>query len=401
MAWNEPGGGKQRDPWKDGGGGGPSPDFDALWKRITGFFGRLFGGGGGNGGGGGFVVAALGILIAWLVLDCWTVVNASQSGVVLRFGEFSRVMAPGFNLKWPRPVETVIKVDAKNVRATSDQVRMLTKDENIVLVDFNVQYTVADPEHFLFSVRDPDETIKQAAESAVREVIGAAGLSSIMPDQLVQADVEGKADADPSKANPDPAKPDPSKPDTDPSKAVPPGNPSAELAGQAKKVLQQTLDRYDTGLTVTQLNFQNVRPPQEVKEAFDDAISAREDRQRSSNQADAYAKRVIPEARGDAARILAESEGYNAVRIAKAQGESERFNLIASEYKLAPEVTRKRLYIETMQQVLKESSKVIDFSGGKNILYLPLDANRGNAPGQTVEAVAPTLATPEPGKGGH
>ena len=380
MAWNEPGGGKQRDPWKDGGGGGgSSPDFDALFKRFSGFFGGLFGRGS-NGGGGGFFVAAIGILIAWLVLDCWTVVNASQSGVVLRFGEFSRVMAPGFNLKWPRPVETVIKVDAKNVRATSDQVRMLTKDENIVLVDFNVQYTVADPQHFLFSVRDPDETIKQAAESAVREVIGASGLSSIMPDQLVQADVEATAGAEPK---------------------VPPGNPSAELAGQAKKVLQQTLDRYDTGLTVTQLNFQNVRPPQEVKEAFDDAISAREDRQRSSNQADAYAKRVIPEARGDAARILAESQGYNAERIAKAQGEGERFNLIASEYKAAPEVTRKRLYIETMQQVLKESNKVIDFTGGKNVLYLPLDSSKGNA-AQTVEAVAPSLATqPEPGKGGH
>ncbi len=378
MAWNEPGGGKQRDPWKDGGGGGPSPDFDALFKRFSGFFGGLFGRGN-NGGGGGFLVAAIGIVIAWLVLDCWTVVNASQSGVVLRFGEFSRVMAPGFNLKWPRPVETVIKVDAKNVRATSDQVRMLTKDENIVLVDFNVQYTVADPQHFLFSVRDPDETIKQAAESAVREVIGASGLSSIMPDQLVQADVEATAGAEPK---------------------TPPGNPSAELAGQAKKVLQQTLDRYDTGLTVTQLNFQNVRPPQEVKEAFDDAISAREDRQRSSNQADAYAKRVIPEARGDAARILAESQGYNAERIAKAQGEGERFNLIASEYKTAPEVTRKRLYIETMQQVLKESNKVIDFTGGKNVLYLPLDGSKGNA--QTVEAVAPSLATqPEPGKGGH
>lgn len=384
MAWNEPGGGKQRDPWKDGGGGGSSPDFDALMKRLNGLLGRLFGGGGGggagSGGGGGFLIAAIGILIAWLVLDCWTVINASQSGVVLRFGEYSRTMAPGFNLKWPRPIESVIKVDAKAVRATSDQVRMLTKDENIVLVDFNVQYTVADPQHFLFSVRDPDETIKQAAESAVREVIGAAGLSSIMPDQLVQADVEGANATEP-------------KP--------PVGNPSAELAGQAKKVLQQTLDRYDTGLAVTQLNFQNVRPPQEVKEAFDDAISAREDRQRSSNQADAYAKRVIPEARGDAARILAESQGYNAERIAKAQGEGERFNLIASEYKNAPEVTRKRLYIETMQQVLKESSKVIDYTGGKNVLYLPLNGNKGGGV-PAVEAVTPALpATPDNGKGGH
>lgn len=370
MAWNEPGGGKQRDPWKDGGGGGgSSPDFDALQKRISAFLGRLFGGGGG-----GFAIAVFGILIAWLIFDSWVAVKASHVGVVLRFGEFTRIMAPGFNLKWPRPIETVVDVDAKQVRATSDQVRMLTKDENIVLVDFNVQYTVADPQHFLFSVREPDETIKQAAESAVREVIGTSGLSSIMPDQLVKAEVESK---------------------------TPAPNPSAELTIQAKKVLQATLDRYDTGLTVTQLNFQNVRPPQEVKEAFDDAISAREDRQRRSNEADAYSKRVIPEARGEAARILAESEGYKAERIAKAHGDAERFNLIASEYKAAPEVTRKRLYIETMQKVLGEANKVIDFSGGKNVLYLPIAGNK-TSPSQTVEAIAPVVgATPESGKGGR
>ena len=372
MAWNEPGsGGKQRDPWKDNGsGGGPSPDFDAVLKRITAFFNRLFGGGGG----GGFAVAAFGIVIAWLIFDSWVAVKASHVGVVLRFGEFARVMPPGFNLKWPRPIESVVDVDAKQVRATSDQVRMLTKDENIVLVDFNVQYTVADPTHFLFSVRDPDETIKQAAESAVREVIGASGLSSIMPDQLVQADVEAKA---------------------------PTINPSAELAGQAKKVLQGTLDRYDTGLTVTQLNFQNVRPPQEVKEAFDDAISAREDRQRSSNQADAYSKRVLPEARGEAARILADSEGYKAERVAKAQGDAQRFNLIATEYKNAPEVTRKRLYIETVQQVLKESRKVIDLSGGKNLLYLPLEANPAPSTPAVEAASAVIGSTPDSGKGGR
>ena len=367
MAWNEPGSGKQRDPWKDG-GGGSSPDFDALLKRIGNFFNRLFGGGGG-----GFVIAAFGVVIAWLLFDSWVAVKASNVGVVLRFGEFAREMAPGFNLKWPRPIESVIIVDAKQTRATSDQVRMLTKDENIVLVDFNVQYNVADPKHFLFSVRDPDETIKQAAESAVREVIGASDLSSIMPDQLTKGDVEK------------PAGP----------------NPSAELASQSMKVLQATLDRYDTGLVVSQVSFQNVRPPQEVKEAFDDAISAREDRQRSANQADAYAKRVIPEARGEAARILAESEGYKAERVAKAEGDAQRFNLIASEYKAAPEVTRKRLYIETMQKVLAESSKVIDLSAGKNLLYLPIDAGKsGTVPAP--EPVAPAVgATPETGKGGH
>jgi len=379
MAWNEPGSGKQRDPWKDNGGGGSggSPDFDAFLKRIGNFFNRAFGGGGG----GGFAIAAIGILIAWLIFDSWVAVKASNVGVVLRFGEFAREMAPGFNLKWPRPIESVVIVDAKQARATTDQVRMLTKDENIVLVDFNVQYTVADPKHFLFSVRDPDETIKQAAESAVREVIGTNDLSSIMPDQLTQTEVETKGATPPA--------------------AAPAANPSTDLAAQAMTVLQATLDRYDTGLIVSQVLFQNVRPPQEVKEAFDDAISAREDRQRRSNEADAYAKRVIPEARGEVARILAESEGYKAERVAKAQGEAERFNLIASEYKTAPEVTRKRLYIETMQKVLAEANKVIDFTGGKNVLYLPVDGAR-TSPTQTVEAIAPSMgATPENGKGGR
>lgn len=372
MAWNEPGSGKQRDPWKDGGGGGPSPDLDAWLKRISAYFSRLFGRGGG--GGGGFVIAVIGIAIAWLVLDSWAMVKANEAGVVLRFGRFSRVMPPGFNLKWPRPIETVGKVDVGGVQTTQDQVRMLTKDENIVLVDFEVQYQVDNPEYYLFSVRDPNETIKQAAESAVREVVGGSGLSSIMPDQPAKPEVGDK---------------------------TPVANPSAELALQAKDILRDTLARYHTGLSVTQLNFQNVRPPQEVKDAFDDAISAREDRQRSSNLADAYAKRVVPEARGEAARIIAQAEGYKAERIAKAEGDVQRFDLISAEYKAAPEVTRKRLYIETMEDVLKDSNTVIDLSSGKNLLYLPIGEAKGSA-SKPVEAVAPTLnAQPDAGKGGH
>jgi membrane protease subunit HflK len=177
----------------------------------------------------------------------------------------------------------------------------------------------------------------------------------------------------------------------------PPPNPGADLAAAAQKVLQATLNRYDTGLLVQTLNFQNVRPPQEVREAFDDAISAREDRQRRSNEADAYAKSVIPTARGDAARIVAEAEGYKAERVATAEGDAQRFSLIAAEYKAAPEVTRKRLYIETMEKVLAESNKVIDLTGGKNLLYLPIDGGK-TAP---VEAVAPTVVTPDNGKGGR
>ncbi|MFZ1797040.1 MAG: FtsH protease activity modulator HflK [Dokdonella sp.] len=366
MAWNEPGGGKQRDPWRDNKDGGGKNDLDDAINRAKEMLGRLFGGGGSGGGrggssgnsrGGGAVLAIVGLLIAWVFFDSFVQIDARQQGVVLRFGEYARTMPPGFNLKWPRPVESVTKVDATQIRAVSDTVRMLTRDENIVQVEFNVQYQVDAPTLYLYSTRDPDETLKQAAESAVREIIGTSELDAIMPDQRVEA-TAGDA---------------------------PVANPSAELALQSKKVVQQTLERYKAGLLVTELNFQNVRPPQEVKDSFDDAISAREDRQRASNIADAYAKRVVPEARGEAARILAEAKGYEAERIARAQGDAERFNLIASEYRAAPEVTRKRLYIETLQQVVSGTPKVIDFTGGRNLLQVPV-------PQQTAEPLPATTA---------
>lgn len=380
MAWNEPGSGKQRDPWRDN-GNDPRNDVEAAVKRLKDMVGRLFGGGGnggsagaGSGGGsGGMIVAVIGLLIAWVLFDSFAVIKANEAGVVLRFGKLSRSMPPGFNIKFPRPIETVEKVDATQIRAMSDSVRMLTRDENFVQVDFNTQYQVADATRYLFATKNPDETLKQAAESAVREVIGTSKLDAIMPDQRVEP-AEGEAPAI---------------------------NPSAELALQAKRVVQQTLDRYDAGLTVTELNFQNVRPPAEVKESFDDAISAREDRQRASNVADAYAKRVVPEARGEAARILAEAEGYKAERIAKAEGDADRFNLIASEYRAAPEVTRKRLYLETLQQVVGNTPKVIDFTSGKNLLYLPSPA-AGAAPPMAADAAgAVVTATPDNPRGGR
>ena len=382
MAWNEPGGGKQRDPWRDNNGDGPKNDVDAAIQRLKDLFGRLFGGGGGRSGGssegggfGGVLLAVVGIGLAWLVFDSFTSIRANEAGVVLRFGQVSRVMSSGLNFKWPRPVETVIKVDATSVRSASDAVRMLTRDENIVQVNFEVQYLVADPVKYLFSTRDPDATLKQAAESAVREVIGAGKLDAIMPDQRVEP-VEGE----------------------------PPLAPAADLAAQAKTVIQATLDRYDAGLTVSTLNFQNVRPPQEVKESFDDAISAREDRQRASNIADAYAKRVVPESRGEAARILAEAEGYKAERVAKAEGDAQRFDLIVAEYRAAPEVTRKRLYLETMQQVVNRNAKVVDMTEGKNVLYLPSPNATTPAPAPpqvVVPETAPAPARTESARGGR
>ncbi len=344
MAWNEPGGGKNKgskDPWNQG-EGGQGADVDAFINRLKSSLGRVFGGddgrsGGGSGSGGtsggpsiGLIVLA--ILAIWLVFDSWTLIDERQRGVVLRFGKYERLMTPGPNFKLPRPIESVIKVDATQVRNISDRVRMLTKDENIVLVDFNVQYQVSDPSLYLFGTRDPDETLKQAAESAVREVMGSSVMDTILSGQR------------------------------------------AELAAQASERLQSALDQYRTGVTVSEFNLQNARPPQEVKDAFDDAIIAREDKQRFENDALGYASKQVPEARGAAARIKAEAAGYKASVIAYAEGDADRFVLLVQEYRKAPAVTRKRLYLETMQDVLSANTKVVVANQkGNNVLYLPLD----------------------------
>jgi membrane protease subunit HflK len=352
MAWNEPGG-KRRDPWQ---GGDDKPDLDATLKRVKERFGRLAGG---NGGGSGAWLLIAGIVLAWFAFDSWAKVDESQRGVVLRFGKSDRVMNPGLNLKWPRPIEDVTVVDTTRVRSHSDQVRMLTKDENLVIVDFNVQYSVSDPYRFVFSVRDPEETLRQAAESAVRQVIGGSNMEDVISEKR------------------------------------------SKLMEDAKAIVQGLLDeRYQTGLVVSQLTFPNLQPPAEVKDAFDDAIAAREDKQRVQNEAEAYAQKVVPEARGEAARIRAEAEGERAAAIAVAQGAAQRFTLLAAQYRAAPEVTRKRLLLETMQYVLSGSPKVLVEGGGDKVLYLPLD-QIGGAPlppiisqpssGERVMSVAPAI----------
>lgn len=356
MAWNEPGGGKNKgskDPWNQG-TNGLGKDVDAFLDRLKASLGRVFGGdddrsgGGGNGSGGGsgstggpsIGLIVLAIVAIWLVFDSWNLIDERQRGVVLRFGKYERLMTPGPNFKLPRPIESVIKVDTTQVRNISDRVRMLTRDENIVLVDFNVQYTVSDPTLFLFGTRDPDDTLKQAAESAVREVMGNSVMDTILSGQR------------------------------------------AELAAQAGERLQAALDQYRTGLHVTEFNLQNARPPQEVKDAFDDAIIAREDKQRFENDALGYASKQVPEARGAAARIQAEAEAYKASVIAHAEGDADRFTLLADEYRKAPAVTRKRLYLETMQDVLSNNPKVVIANrSGNNVIYLPLDKlSTGAAP---------------------
>lgn len=327
MAWNEPGNNnKRRDPWQDG----EQRDLDAALKQLKDRFGRFFGGGGSAFPGP--LLLLIGVLGAWFAMDSWQTVDERERGVVLRFGKFDRVMGSGMNFKWPRPIETVEIVETTRVRSDSAEVRMLTKDEALVMVDFNVQYTVNDPYLFLFGGRFPEDTLRQSAESAVRQVIGASTLDDVFSEKRT------------------------------------------ELAATARAELQQTLLRYQTGIEVTELNFQNLRPPAEVKEAFDDAIAAREDNQRIKNEAEAYAQKIVPEARGMAERNKALAEGERQSAIARASGEASRFKQLLEQYQKAPQVTRKRLFLETMQEVLARNPKVmVDAGGGNNVMVLPLD----------------------------
>jgi len=286
------------------------------------------------------------VLVVGLLFSSYTIIGARQAGVVLRFGEYSRTLPPGFHLKLPQPIESVTKVEATRIRSVTDKVAMLTKDENIITIDFSVQYQVDDSRKYLFSLNDPDGTIGAAAEAAVRSAIGSSDM-----DQILSA-------------------------------------AGASLVAQAQETLQKTLDTYDSGLRVTEVSFQNVAPPNEVRDAFDDVNNAREDKQSIENAALAYASKVVPVARGDAARIAAEAAGYKAERVARATGDAARFELLLKQYKAAPEVTRKRLWLETMEQVMAKNPKVIDGSNGRNIINLP--ALQGS----------PTAAQPEAGTTG-
>ena len=337
MAWNEPGGGRKKDPW---GGNESNADVDAFLDRLKSGFGRVFGGGDGGrpargpggGGGGSILWIVLALLGAWFLFDSWQQIDERERGVVLRFGKVDRVMDQGLNFKWPRPIERVQKVETTQVRTHSDEVRMLTRDENIVTLDFNVQYQVPDPQQFLFGSHDPEDTLRESTEAAVREVMGNSTMDDILTGER------------------------------------------AALATEMRARLQQLLDEYRTGIQVTEFNLQNARPPQEVKEAFDDAISAREDKQRIENEAEAYASRIVPEARGDAARIREAAQAYRDSTIARAQGDAARFTQQAAEYAKAPQVTRKRLYLDTMSEIMSATPKVlVDDEDGNNVLYLPLD----------------------------
>lgn len=341
MAWNEPGGSGGKDPWGNRRNEQGPPDLDEILKKLQNRLSGLFGGGG-NGGGGGGRGGSLGPgLIAIILIAVWAlsgiyIVDQGRRGVVTQFGALVKVTDPGPHW-YPRFIQRVEVVNIEQNRsvsigATPDEGLMLTQDENIVDIQFTVQYRVAEPEDYLFNVRGPDTTLRQAAESAMREVVGKNRMDFVI--------TVGRDD----------------------------------VGAKAEKLTQEILDRYNTGLTVTELNLQQAQPPEQVQDAFLDAIKAREDEQRFKNNAEAYKNEILPKARGQSARMLEEAQAYRQEVESRAEGDTSRFLAIYSEYQKAPEVTRNRLYLETMQTVLEQSNKVmVDVKEGNNLIYLPLD----------------------------
>ena len=334
MSWNPDN--KDKDPWGNRGKDQGPPDLDEVVKMQDGI-GKIFGGGGSGGKtspeGKGPMVALVGILLLLLLgYEMVYRIDPAERGVVMRFGKYVTSLQPGPHIRFPRPIEQVVKVNVERIQTITSESSMLTGDENIVDVEVAVQYRIKDATNYLFKIADPDVSVNRVTESAIRDIIGQSTLTFVI--------TEGRA----------------------------------QIATDAQKLIQDILDTYESGVEITSVNMQPAKPPEAVKAAFDDAIKAREDEQRKINEAEAYRNEVVERAAGEAARIRAEAEGYKEQVIAQAQGESERFNQLYAEYQKAPEVTRKRLYIEAMESVLSNTNKVIvDNDNGSSLMYLPLD----------------------------
>jgi len=380
MAWNDPQWGNNGNRNKNSG----PPDLDEIWRRINqrlnGLFGKKDTGGGSGGGegfspeglpgGGNLVGLLIGVLVLVWVASGFYIVDTGQRGVVLRFGQYVETTEPGprWHLPWPIESREIVNVD--QVRTVEIGYRsdvkskvlreslMLTDDENIIDLQFAVQYILKDPKDFLFVNRGPEETVLQVAETAMREIVGKNKMDFVL--------YEGRA----------------------------------EIAASAKVLLQQILDRYNTGISISQVTLQNIQPPEQVQAAFDDAVKAGQDRERLKNEAEAYFNDIVPRARGVASRLTEEAEGYKLSVTANAEGEASRFAQIFTEYQKAPQVTRQRIYLDTMQAVMNNTSKIlVDQKGGNSLLYLPLDklqqtVSQPYSGGPDVQSAPASAATP-------
>lgn len=355
MAWNEPGGGK--DPWGNGGSGnnggnrgnknqGP-PDLDEALKQLMNKLNGMFGGNGGNGGGnsknnnqnaGGMIGVMALVGLIFIGFSSVYTLDEKERGVILRLGKYDRTEGPGLHFKLPL-AESLMRIETTTVRTETIEESMLTEDNNIVEVELNVQYRVADPVSFALRIENPSLTLRHAAQSALRHNVGSGSM-----DEMLTSGREATAE-------------------------------KVEIR------LQSYLDRYQTGIKLTNVNVKDARPPSQVKASFDDIQAARQDKDRLISEAESYANSVVPEARGKARRLLEEANAYKEQVVARSTGEADRFTALYTEYKKAPEVTRERLYIDAISNVYTNSSKVlVDVEGGNNMMYLPLDQIMKNMP---------------------
>ena len=334
MPWNEPG--KDKNPWGQRNNGGP-PDLDELFGNLKKKFGGAFADGG-NGsthrpsfGSGLISFIVIAVLIVWGLTGIY-IVDEGWRGVETRFGAKTNVTQAGPHWHIPYPIEDVELINVADIRTARNKSKMLTSDENIVVMSIEIQYNIKNAQDFAFNVRDPDLTLQQTSETAIRTVVGNNDMDLII--------TEGRA----------------------------------VVGSETKTIMQQILDNYGTGINVVTVNMDEAQPPEEVQDAFNDAIKAREDEQRIINEANAYRNGVVPQARGEGEGLLEQAEAYKTRVIKSAQGETSRFNQLLEQYQLAPEVTRERLYIDTLQDVLSRSPKVlIDIENGNNLMFLPLD----------------------------
>ncbi|MFM2613444.1 FtsH protease activity modulator HflK [Vibrio campbellii] len=360
MAWNEPGNnngnnGRDNDPWGNNNRGGQrpggrdqgSPDLDEVFSKLSqklgGKFGKKGGGGGSPIGGGGsaigFGVIAVIAIAVWFFAGFYTIGEAER-GVVLRLGKYDRIVDPGLNWR-PRFIDEYEAVNVQAIRSLRASGLMLTKDENVVTVAMDVQYRVADPYKYLYRVTNADDSLRQATDSALRAVIGDSLMDSILTSGRQQ------------------------------------------IRQTTQETLNQIIDSYDMGIVIVDVNFQSARPPEQVKDAFDDAIAAREDEERFIREAEAYKNEILPKATGRAERLKKEAQGYNERVTNEALGQVAQFEKLLPEYQAAPGVTRDRLYLDTMEEVYSSTSKVlIDSESSGNLLYLPIDKLAGQD-GQT------------------
>ena len=355
MAWNEPGNnGKNNDPWKQGGRDQGPPDLDEVFRNFGKKSGGMFGGGNkssGNGASAAFILILVIAAVVWAISGFYTIKDAER-GVILRFGQYHTEVGAGIHWK-PTFIDSVTPVNVQEVKSLRSDGFMLTQDQNLVRVTFEVQYRIYNARDYLFSVVDADRSLGEATDAALRFVIG----HSIMDDVLTRG---------------------------------------REVVRQnTRQELESIIAPYNMGLNLVDVNFRDARPPEEVRDAFDDAIKAQEDQERFVQEAQAYAREIEPRARGQVNRVMQEAEAYKQQIVLKAQGEVARFEQLLPEYLAAPKVTRDRLYLETMEAVYSNTSKVIvDVKNGNNIMYLPLDKLMNQSGGNSSSGSANPMPLP-------